>query len=1682
MLWSRCIRARAISILPTFGSMRAAWLSACLLPMLCAAQPGPWWAYGFGGPADDRFTAIARGPGDTLYACGTFSGLMDQFTGQSLAVGITDIFLVKMDTAGTIYWTGTGGGPGVDRATDIAVDDNGDIIVVGQFSGTFSAGAEQLTSNGPSQDIFITKWSASGQVLWARTAGSVGNTDIAERVGTDGAGNIYVAGQFSGTALFGGFSVSSAMDPWTSAASDDVFIAKYSGAGDPVWVRSGSAIHQDQALGLAVDDAGNAWLAGQFSDAITFDQYHPNTINNAAFVAAFDPDGAEQWFRRIGGGGSVLAGGLCHADEQVWLCGSQTGSNLIFGSVSTAIPSSYPYSAFTVAFNTAGEPVAQRTLGSDHPIRADRVDVSGEEVLLGGDFECQALELSELSGGDGLMLSWGGKNGWCCVLDRSAGLEVTYTQMLADHGTMELRDILFGPDNAMFAVGGFEEQLFIPSIESKLRALPGDSLVVIGPNEVDEACEDTTYYDAARLRSRGVMDGFVMKGFIRQRRPLDIFLRQPCEFDLHPNFDVAPAAEPNCTVPGFDVSFCGQGALNASFDFDFGPVPLYTWSTGATTDAIVVSTAGAYSASGEVGAGCFSGTDNITVGLCEVVTPAGITDDQGINEQDTVTEAVSVCEPLLISLTAGPITGTSFSWFHPEQGSLTDTTVTALVDGVWYLYTLNADGCTATTTIQIAYTPADTLGEASMQQELVFPQDPDGNDTIHICANDPILAELSLELTLDGVATPSAGTFQLSDTVTVAGAIVDQGPFNLGQQPKPLTVSYGGDGWYVFRTLVHISDAPCNDHHANATSRDSIYVTGQGGAASQVDIVGSIFLCSGQSVTLNAVANAPGSFDWSAENGGIIGPTDADSLVLTVAGPVQVIFTPQDTGACIQGAADSHSVTLVNAPSIAMDPVDGLVCPGISALLSVTGVSGSYAWYGPGGPLPQITSSVQVYDAGTYFCVANTVEGCAYATALETVSLYTTPYLAVVPQPVLCSGGSVLVHVQPNTGGTYTWGAPLTGNTSSQLITAPGTYSVSVTQCGTVTPLSFTITESDPVVSIVDEGPFDICPLDSVLLQAAPGLVAYAWQPGNLTGQQVHVTEEGSYSLIGFDEYGCTDTAYSAVVQVHDFAEPLSAAADTACAGEVSTALVTGSGTFVWYADQAGQDQLATGSPVSLGPFPATTTVYVTQTDAFCTSWPVAVEAVVVPASIATAIEGDTVHCIGEALDLQATPDLDLAWSTPLGPLTGAEVYVSPVNTDANGLWTVTASLSGCVVGTAHVLVLVPDPQVSIVDPGPFFICPGDSVALQASAGLTSYIWFPGGYEGQVAYVQDTGHFSVAALDQYGCADTAASVTVDGFFYTQPLSGHAEEVCSGDTSIAIASGSGTLNWYADMALTQLLGTGTTWTLPGITGPTTLYVTQTESQCTSGGIAVPIPVIPLPPLPQILGDNTLCTGEPMQLIVDPAQQPNWITPAGAVAGFVVSSDYATPSLDGTYSAFYTYQGCPGPMASVEVSVVALPLVDLGPPLTLCIGETATLDAGPALAWIWNTGSTQGSITTGVPGLYWVSIMDPGGCQDTDSLLITQSDCEVDIPNFFTPNDDGVNDVLTLSSPSDAPLILEIFNRWGQLILTRSAPVVQWDGHNGFSGEPMPAGVYYYVLTAQLVNGDPLVRTGYWQLMR
>ena len=180
----------------------------------------------------------------------------------------------------------------------ISADKNGNTYVAGSFIGTLTfptlPSPTQLVSTGDA-DIFIVKYDASGNVLWAKRAGGI-HADIANAVKYDGFGNIYVVGYFIETAEFGGTTLTNPV-----ANSYNVFIAKYSAAtGALQWVRhgAGSDGYSRQAFDVAVDLAGDAYITGELINTTTFAPLATLNSENRwwdIFVVKYSSSGIAQW-------------------------------------------------------------------------------------------------------------------------------------------------------------------------------------------------------------------------------------------------------------------------------------------------------------------------------------------------------------------------------------------------------------------------------------------------------------------------------------------------------------------------------------------------------------------------------------------------------------------------------------------------------------------------------------------------------------------------------------------------------------------------------------------------------------------------------------------------------------------------------------------------------------------------------------------------------------------------------------------------------------------------------------------------------------------------------------------------------------------------------------------------------------------------------------------------------------------------------------------------------------------------------------------------------------------------------------------------------------------------------------------------------------------------------------------
>lgn len=121
--------------------------------------------------------------------------------------------------------------------------------------------------------------------------------------------------------------------------------------------------------------------------------------------------------------------------------------------------------------------------------------------------------------------------------------------------------------------------------------------------------------------------------------------------------------------------------------------------------------------------------------------------------------------------------------------------------------------------------------------------------------------------------------------------------------------------------------------------------------------------------------------------------------------------------------------------------------------------------------------------------------------------------------------------------------------------------------------------------------------------------------------------------------------------------------------------------------------------------------------------------------------------------------------------------------------------------------------------------------------------------------------------------------------------------------------------------------------------------------------------------------------------------------------------------------------------------------------------------------------------GVPGTYDAQLVvyNIGGCMDTFALEVCILDpTPVFIPQAFSPNGDGANEVLFVRGPGIIQMGFTVWDRWGELVFESNSPDSGWDGTH--RGERMPSGIYVYVLNAVMNDGEKVKITGDVTLVR
>lgn len=269
------------------------------------------WAGAVSGKSYENIMSSCTDVSGNFYATGSFQDTVDFDPGLGvnnlIADQNSDIFILKLNANGNFVWAKSVKSNGWDRGNSIAVDVNGNIIVVGFYNGSADfdpgLGTFSLTPVLGSQDAFILKLNSSGNFVWAQSLGGSNSEDINNLL-TDSQGNIY----FSGT-----FDISTDLDPGpasfiitANSGSIDFFIDKLDQAGNFIWGKTIGGPKTENCTSLEMDGSGNLFALGTFSATVDFDP-GAGTVNKTSnggddlFIVKLNNSGNFVWVNTFGG-------------------------------------------------------------------------------------------------------------------------------------------------------------------------------------------------------------------------------------------------------------------------------------------------------------------------------------------------------------------------------------------------------------------------------------------------------------------------------------------------------------------------------------------------------------------------------------------------------------------------------------------------------------------------------------------------------------------------------------------------------------------------------------------------------------------------------------------------------------------------------------------------------------------------------------------------------------------------------------------------------------------------------------------------------------------------------------------------------------------------------------------------------------------------------------------------------------------------------------------------------------------------------------------------------------------------------------------------------------------------------------------------------------------------------------
>ncbi len=273
-----------------------------------------------------------------------------------------------------------------------------------------------------------------------------------------------------------------------------------------------------------------------------------------------------------------------------------------------------------------------------------------------------------------------------------------------------------------------------------------------------------------------------------------------------------------------------------------------------------------------------------------------------------------------------------------------------------------------------------------------------------------------------------------------------------------------------------------------------------------------------------------------------------------------------------------------------------------------------------------------------------------------------------------------------------------------------------------------------------------------------------------------------------------------------------------------------------------------------------------------------------------------------------------IQWASPLSGNNTLQVVNTP------GIYS--CSITSCSITTqVDIEIKLSTLVAEILPQGPFTICQGSILTLQANPGMVTYSWNAGQGNSNFYNASTAGIYSVVITDVNGCT-AMDSIQIDTFPLTPPPVVQNVKICSGDSVILSSSASGYISWYDNANGFNVLDTGITYTTPALTATTIYYVSNHDANCESDLVPLQVKINPASLLPNILADSFVCSGATATLIAPYYTGVNysWTGPNSLTS---TQQNISISNFDSTNVGYYTLQlsdaQCVSPVATVFIGL-------------------------------------------------------------------------------------------------------------------------------------------------------------------